>query len=441
MTIKSKGFVLTGLLTLAMIFTLFLGLNLNNVKSVYAEGETLLTEVNLTVTAPVVGETYDTTVISAEPEKYTATLERVYDNTDRKNIDALTEFKVGHDYAYEILVTAETGYSIDSSTKVYVNGKQAGSYSVGDYYVNFELPTGVTVIGGTRCTDNNYNTEYTGEDFYGGYVYLKADPAPEGKVFFRWDIVEENGYSTYSNSANCSYNVDTPSITFTAVYADLIEEIKIEMPKITIGGNPSLTNFTKVDDYAEHYSIELTEWYYYEENTKTPMTLEDEFQKGVTYYCGFTLACEEGYWFPEGKSFTINGLDARTNSRNYLLGEVYGYFVFHTLIPMNVNVTGGTLMVDGVPTNETEFMPGTELTVVVDESQYPEGKVFRDWNISGSSYIIYEDDRAPILTFILKDPQYSGPYNITFTPYYATLSYIDSSYVYAMYPVVGENQS
>ena len=442
MKIKAKNYLIGFLLLFAISVCLF---SFNEAITVAnAEETTLLAETNFTVTSPAVGETYDTNIVSAEEEKYTATFVRVYDDTDRKNIGASDEFQVGHTYTYEILVTAGTGYTIDSNTKVYINGKQAGSYSVGDYYVSFELPKCVTVVGGTRCTDDNYNEEYTGEDFYGGYVYVKADPAPEGKVFHRWDIVKENGSSTYSTSEKCMYYVDTPSITFTAVYSNHIEEIKIEMPKITVGGNPSFTNIVKTDANAENYEFVINEWYYYENGTnKVVMTEADTFEKGVSYHISYSIQFAEGYWMPSDydEYITINGNSVYTNSCNYILGEVYGTHSFHTLIPMNVSVTGGTLMVDGVPTNETEFMPGTELTLVVDESLYPEGKVFRYWNLSGSQYIIYEDNRTPSFTFTLKDYRYSPPYYISISAIYTNLSALTGTYVYAMHPVAGETPS
>ena len=85
-----------------MLCSVAFGITLMPTQTAKADGETMLTEINFTITAPVVGETYDTNVVSAEPEKYTATVARVYDDTDKKNISDTDEFLAGHKYTYEI---------------------------------------------------------------------------------------------------------------------------------------------------------------------------------------------------------------------------------------------------------------------------------------------------------------------------------------------------
>ena len=82
---KAKSFLTSVFALMFMLCAFVFGLTLMPTQTAKADGETMLTEMNFTITAPVVGDTYDTNIVSAEPEKYTATVERVYDNTDKKS--------------------------------------------------------------------------------------------------------------------------------------------------------------------------------------------------------------------------------------------------------------------------------------------------------------------------------------------------------------------
>lgn len=95
----------------------------------FADDAKTITEVRLSVTEPVVGEAPDTTIESAEPDKYTATLrywiKRMHGN------DPVEAFEAGYEYAMVFYVTPAAGYSFDtvqnqeSSTIVYVNDQKA----------------------------------------------------------------------------------------------------------------------------------------------------------------------------------------------------------------------------------------------------------------------------------------------------------------------------
>ena len=113
--------------------------------------------------------------------------------------------------------------------------------------------------------------------------------------------------------------------------------------------------------------------------------------------------------------------------------------------PINVfegRVEGGKLYLDGVETNETEFLPGTTLTLVADKSLYPEGETFTRWYFPSysSTLIQYTDERAESFTFTICEPP-ARDRKVTMEAQYAALTSVYYLYTYVPHPVVGGTPS
>ena len=95
----------------------------------FADDAKTITEVRLSVTEPAVGEKPDKTIVSAEPEKYTADyrywIKRMHAD------DPVDAFEADCEYALVFYVTPAEGYTFaavnnqESATVVYVNGQKA----------------------------------------------------------------------------------------------------------------------------------------------------------------------------------------------------------------------------------------------------------------------------------------------------------------------------
>ncbi|MBQ6267398.1 MAG: hypothetical protein IJK64_06460 [Clostridia bacterium] len=104
----------------------------------FADEAKTIHEVRLTMTEPEIGAAPDTVIVSAEPEKYTATvrywIKRAYPD------EKVEAFEADVEYAMVFDVAAVNGYQFEtpqkndhdfktSPTVVYLNGKQARSVS------------------------------------------------------------------------------------------------------------------------------------------------------------------------------------------------------------------------------------------------------------------------------------------------------------------------
>lgn len=103
----------------------------------FADDAQVISEVQLTVTQPKVGEAPDGTIVSAEPDKYTATVRHWLKQPYPYDSDnPVTAFESGCNYTVVFWVTPVNGYRFEtvqknqynfeeSPTRVYVNGKLA----------------------------------------------------------------------------------------------------------------------------------------------------------------------------------------------------------------------------------------------------------------------------------------------------------------------------
>ena len=406
-------------------------------EAVYAE-ITYLTEIKFTVTPPAVGDLAESvTLIPAEPEKYGYTLEEIYSYDSGYPTLATTDaFKSGTQYAVRFEVVCAKGYALASDAVTTVNGDTTSCYSgVEDREWNFEFPTALTVTGGKAYTSNTYETEI-GEVFAGDYIYLKADEAPEGKMFLYWRItIGENTSYDYYNTTYIYVYSSYKVITCEAIYVTPIESVEGTIPAIKVGDTP----ITTVTDESDLYDIYIEGWYYYDsEYNKIEMLPTDTYQANVQYECEFRVEPIDGYGIAgditiNGRSINVSGWSAGTAIR-------YGYLYYYDTAYVTVTVTGGKIWVDGVETTDSQFLPGTVLTLVADAPE--EGMAFRKWNTPYvyATVLGVTDYRVSTLTFTVGVP-WGFDHEIVFESVYSTPQALYYLYTDVPHPTVGGNPS
>ena len=185
-----------------------------------------LSEIHVTVTAPLPGAYYDGSLTSAEPDKYTVTLQKTKVSGEKSQLLFASDFDVSNPYvsgkyyyyAFTIELVGDT-YAIDSQTKIYLNGVQAlRDSNTGYYYGNIETPYAITVENGVADTtpEGNSTLNYVCK---GQTFYVIADPAEEGYVFSHWEIV--GSVSSYGDvhSSIMSVKLYKESVTIIAHYS------------------------------------------------------------------------------------------------------------------------------------------------------------------------------------------------------------------------------
>ena len=250
-------------------------------------------------------------------------------------------------------------------------------------------PVNISIVGGTLYIDDKYCEPYTEADpLLGDQIYMIADPAEEGYIFFRWEInIDGNTSFVDGERASCSIEGAT-NVTITAVYKQDIGLIEVTFPEPTFGGTYDPSQLIGVGANAEHYSLGV--WYMNVNNkdgSHHDMAVEEKYPTDSFYTIFyFWIYLDEAYWVSDGSEtmMKINDQYIEVNKAYYdehKIGVVYKYY---DLCPVEISVTGGTLYHNGEPTTETSFLPGTVLTVKADPAQYPEGQTFRYWYIDNS---------------------------------------------------------
>ncbi len=129
----------------------------------FAEGDTIISEVRLTVTEPKAGAAPDVKVVSAEPEKYTATV-RYWLKTGSSD-NKVTVFEEGCEYALVVDINPASGFRFETPQK---NGS------------NEESPTVVYINNvKTRCVSWETETKLSR-----AYYVSVAEEAQEETNFF-----------------------------------------------------------------------------------------------------------------------------------------------------------------------------------------------------------------------------------------------------------------
>ena len=402
----------------------------------------VLEEVVLTVTTPKPGDLATIEITSADPSKYTAELIDFYINkSPYTQLTPTDPFEYGRSYTMQFEIIAAEGYAVTEDTVVTVNGDETYGYG-GDITGyekqrwSFELPVSITVINGKAYTSGEYTEELV--EFYApGSLFIKADEAPEGKKFLMWKITTD-GDITYNYFDSTNIWVSSASvIVCEAIYAIPINEIELTMPKITVGSTP----ITTVTTESDLYTVEVETWYNVGD-TRTEMLPTDTYVADAVYECRYIITPKDGYCVGNYAEFSVNGKTGNTGGYISGTAKIGAYVRMYDLIPVGIEVTGGKLYLDGVETNETEFLPGTTLTLVADKSLYPEGQTFKTWYIPypSSNWIKYTDERAESFTFTVGEPS-SKDCTVILQAQYATLTSVYYLYTYVPHPVVGGTPS
>ena len=403
----------------------------------------VLEEVVLTVTAPKPGDLATIEITSADPSKYTAELIDFYINkSPYTHLTPTDPFEYGRSYTMQFEIIAAEGYAVTEDTVVTVNGDETYGYG-GDITGyekqrwSFELPVSITVVNGKAYTSSEYTEEV--EVFYNGNnLFIKADEAPEGKEFLMWKITTD-GEITYNHGDPTNRWVGSASvIVCEAIYAIPINEIELTMPKITVGSTP----ITTVTTESDLYTVEIETWYHLDkDNNRTEMLPTDTYEANERYECRYIITPKDGYRVGKYAKVSVNGKVGSTSGYYVGTAIVGAYVQLNDLLLVGIDVTGGKLYLDGVETNETEFLPGTTLTLVADKSLYPEGETFTRWNILYYSYLLeYIDERAESFTFTICEP-YGYDYTTSIEAQYAALTSVYYLYTYVPHPVVGGTPS
>ena len=409
------------------------------VEAVFAD---VLEEVVLTVTTPKPGDLATIEITSADPSKYTAELIDFYINkSPYTQLTPTDPFEYGKSYTMQFEIIAAEGYAVTEDTVVTVNGDETYGYG-GDITGyekqrwTFELPVSITVVNGKAYTSSEYTEEIV--EFYSpGSLYIKADEAPEGKEFLMWKITTD-GDITYNHYNPTNIWVGSASVVVCeAIYAIPINTIELTMPKITVGSTP----ITTVTTESDLYTVEVEAWYNVGD-TRVQMLPTDTYVVDAFYECRFIITPKDGYCVGNHAKVSVNGKTGSTGGYHVGTAIVGAYVQLYDLIPVGIEVTGGKLYLDGVETNETEFLPGTTLTLVADKSLYPEGETFTRWYFPSysSTLIKYTDERAESFTFTICEPP-ARDRKVTMEAQYAALTSVNYLYTYVPHPVVGGTPS
>ena len=166
------------------------------------------------------------------------------------------------------------------------------------------------------------------------------------------------------------------SYTIPAVAPTEITDVNATVAEPVVGGTPSTVATTTGTDYT----VFVSGWYDEEENTVSV------FEAGKTYTLEVGFTPKEGYVLAGSNTLnaTINDKEAEYLSLNTINGTVTCFisYTIPAVVPTEYDITvnGGTASV-GAGTAVTKATAGTEITLTVDESAIPAGKVFDKWEV------------------------------------------------------------
>ena len=193
--------------------------------------------VNVSVTAPVAGETPDFT---ASTDSTICTLDGVSWLDGSLALNAYNVFKAGKTYRAVVWLNPKEGYKITEDTEVFINGNKA-TFSNKDgnaaqfcyYFVATDAPTpseyNITVTNGTASV--GAGSAITKAE-PGTVVTITADAPAEGKVFDKW--VVNSGAVTLkdSTSATTTFTMPADDVQITATYKNA--DVVVDQVSLTI---------------------------------------------------------------------------------------------------------------------------------------------------------------------------------------------------------------
>ena len=296
-------------------------------------------------------------------------------------------------------------YKSNNDGKIYCNvwiylGKAAPAQSPTEY--------DITVIGGTASVGAGTAVTKATTDTV---ITLTVDESaiPAGKVFDKWEVVSggvtitDGKFTMPANAVEirATYK-DAPvipteinSITIEGLlapqygmgvkeYDDNVVEEKIKNGSITVNGQVGIDeDFGNIwSDGARTYHKDesifdnVPEYYY------TAKFEED------TYYLGFWFTPATGYTFADDLSATVDGVNnADVSIKDAGDDWIVVWIKYEITAPSSapteydITVTGGTA-------SANKAVAGTVITLTVDESAIPAGKVFDKWEVVSGGVII-----------------------------------------------------
>ena len=325
MTIKRTRKWLSILLSLALLVS-FAPLTVN---ALAAETD----NIEVTITLPKVGQQSNAVAfVSAEPEKYTVTVNGVW--RDAGGYDA-NEFRDGNEYSACFAVTPQSGYTLTANTTVTINGEllDESCYLGGsttpaaafdykcmpvlegtiDEISLTDVPTGA--IGTTAApyshvepnfevngiweyydfADNSYKPMGAADTFADGKLYrLNLLVNPKAGYMLSYDCALlingeiRNDFAIGELQGNCCVTVS---------HAEQIERITIDedgLPAAKIGESFSASVNIPVPEGSNY----TASGYWYTDDGMGQIT-SGTFEKGKEYYLHITVRAKEGYSFPE----------------------------------------------------------------------------------------------------------------------------------------------
>ena len=313
------------------------------VTATYKNVSTKIELANTQVTVPVAGENPNFTATPSDSDKYTTVVGVWYDRTAGKTLTDSDTFTAGHKYDLRVVFTANTGYTFDSNTVFTINGNSTNSYSTAYGYreISFEVPEeggdtppteyDITVTGGTASAN---------KAVAGTVITLTVDESaiPAGKVFDKWEVV--SGGVTVTDG---KFTMPTNAVEIKATYKDA-PVIPTEYDITVTGGTAS------ANKAVAGTVITLTV-------DESAIPAGKVFDKWEVVSGGVTVT--------DGK-FTMP-----TNAV-----EIKATYKDAPVIPTeyDITVTGGTA-------SANKAVAGTVITLTVDESAIPAGKVFDKWEV------------------------------------------------------------
>ena len=253
---------------------------------------------NVTIMPPIVGKTLSYTVISDEPDKYTATVRFWTDKSDPTGtyLDKSVIVEAGKQYSVAIQLTAVEPYTLseDYNSNFKINGNASGFTgsatcrttifsSITAYTLTYDANGGSGTMEDTIIIDDSAFS-----------LPACEFSAPVGKEFQCWEI------------DSTRYNVSDPytatgDVTVKAVWGGLTKgNANVIAPVAEM--SPS---FTVTSDEPEKYTATVLQWLDAADNT--PLTASDTFEEGKEYTVQVRFTETAPYTLSTENSFTING--------------------------------------------------------------------------------------------------------------------------------------
>ena len=280
----------------------------------------------------------------------------------------------------------------------------------------------------TTFDETSFDGVFHGTSFEENVAYGVAITftAEEGKTIASEPTVTINGKTAHLFNYRLDGTAVTYRVKFDKLVDTVIDELNATVTEPAIGGTPATTATTTGTDYTVSVSLWFEDATTFDETSFDGVFHGTSFEENVAYGVAITFTAEEGKTIASEPTVTINGKTAHLF--NYRLdGTAVTYRVkFDKLeaetppTEYDITVTGGTASV-GAGTAVTKATAGTVITLTVDESAIPAGKVFDKWEVVSGGVTVTDGkftmpESAVVIEASYKDaPVVPTEYDITVT--------------------------